>query len=164
MVGEELWTSSGPLPRSGTTTTSLSRGPQIRVYDPTGRGPFTITPRPITTPESVGQVGAVTASAIVPSQNHLVYLGHDNGYVSVWSRSTYLCLAVQRVSPYMITCMVGVGNYLWAGFRTGFIFIYDVETEPWVVRKAWKAHKEAVVKLVVDSASLWTVRIHLLIA
>lgn len=54
----------------------------------------------------------------------------------------------------MITAMVGVGRYLWAGFRTGVIYVYEVEVEPWTVKKAWKAHKEAVTKLVVDPASL----------
>lgn len=157
MVGNELWTSSGPNVKSGASALA-GRSPQIRVYDPTGAGPLGVTPRPVTTPESAGRVGAVTASAIVPSQAHLVYLGHDNGYVSVWSRSTYTCLLVQRVSPYMISSMAGVGQYLWVGFRTGFIYIYDVEVEPWMVRKAWKAHKEAVTKMVVDSSTLRLVR------
>lgn len=157
MIGNELWTSSGPIVKSGASVLA-GRSPQIRVYDPTGAGPLGVTPRAVTTPESAGHIGAVTASAVVSSQDHLVYLGHDNGYVSVWSRSTYTCVLVQRVSPYMITSMAGVGQYLWVGFRTGFIYIYDVEVEPWMVRKAWKAHKEAVTKISVDSSTLRLVR------
>lgn len=156
LIGNELWTSSGPATKQGASALQM-RSPQIRVYDPTLRGAFSVLPRPITTPESVGHVGAVTARAIVPKQNHLVYLGHDNGYISVWNRETKDCLIVQRVSPYMITSLAGVGRRLWAGFRTGMIYIYDVNTEPWVVHKAWRAHKDPVTKIVVDPASLWTV-------
>lgn len=155
-VGNQLWTSSGPVTKPGSSAVSM-RSPQIRVYDPTTTGNFSVLPRPMTTPESVGHVGAVTASAIVPSQDHLVYLGHENGFVSVWDRQTYACLLVQRVSPYMITSLVGIGKNLWAGFRTGLIYVYDVRSEPWTVTKAWKAHKETVLKIVVDPASLWAV-------
>lgn len=115
-----------------------------------------MTPRPITIP-SGPELGAVTSSAIVPSQEQHVFLGHDNGYVSVWNRESYTCVAIQRVSPFGITSLIGVSKYLWAGFRNGFINIYDVDSDPWTVRKAWKAHKEAVTKIVVDPASLWTV-------
>jgi hypothetical protein len=154
LIGSEIWTSTGPLPSKTSSSLLSSRSPQIRIYDPTGRSSFLVVPRPITTSESAGPIGSVTASSIVPSQPSLIYLGHENGYVSVWNRETYTCVLVQRVSPYMITAMVGVGRYLWAGFRTGVIYVYEVEVEPWTVKKAWKAHKEAVTKLVVDPASL----------
>ncbi|KAK4700262.1 hypothetical protein P7C70_g5988, partial [Phenoliferia sp. Uapishka_3] len=155
MVGNELWTSSGPILKPGVTG-ALARSPQIRVFDPTGKGSFTVTSKPLSTPESAGHIGSVTASAIVPSQPDHAYLGHDNGYVSVWDRNTYACLAVQRVSPYGITTLVGVDRYLWAGFRTGFIYVYDVQAEIWTVKKAWRAHTEAVSKIIIDSVSLWT--------
>lgn len=156
VIGAEIWTSSGPNSKAGATSVA-ARSPQIRVYDPTGAGPFNVVPRPLITPESAGPVGSVTASAIVPSQPHLIYLGHDNGNVSVWNRTTYTCVLVQRVSQYRLTSMVGIGRYLWAGFRTGFIYVYDVDVEPWTVRKAWRAHKESVTKITVDPTSLWTV-------
>ncbi|GAA5867868.1 hypothetical protein JCM1840_003469 [Sporobolomyces johnsonii] len=155
MVGDELWTSSGPVTKQGATAVAM-RSPQIRVFDPTGARAFSLLPRPLVTPESAGHVGAVTTSAIVPNQDHLVYLGHDNGYVSVWNRSDYTCLVVQRISPYSISALTGVRRYLWAGFRTGAIYVYDVESEPWTVVKAWKAHKDPVIRLTVDPASLWT--------
>lgn len=161
MVGNELWTASGPIVKAGVTG-SLARSPQIRVFDPTGDGAWTVLARPLTLPDAAGPtIGSVTASAIVPSQPTLAFLGHDNGYVSVWNRETYACLAVQRVSPFGITTMVGVEKYLWAGFRTGFIYVYNVQAEPWTVHKAWKAHGEAVTKILVDPASLWTVRFSL---
>ncbi|GAA5987644.1 hypothetical protein JCM5350_001906 [Sporobolomyces pararoseus] len=155
LVGEELWTSSGPVTKQGATAVSM-RSPQIRAFDPTGVRPFSLLPRPLVTPESAGTFGAVTASAVVPSQPNLVFLGHDNGFVSVWDRTTYSCVLVQRLSPYSISALVGVKRYLWAGFRTGYIYVYDVDKEPWTVLKAWKAHKDPIVSLVVDPSALWT--------
>ncbi|GAA6050079.1 hypothetical protein JCM3770_001359 [Rhodotorula araucariae] len=156
MIGDELWTASGPTSKPGSTAVAM-RSPQIRVFDPSGArgGPFAVLARPLVTPESAGTVGAVTASAVVPAQEHLVYLAHDNGFVSVWDRATYACALVQRVSPYAVSALVGVRRFLWAGFRTGYIYVYDVSVEPWVVVKAWKAHKDPVIRLTVDPASLW---------
>ncbi|GAA5910302.1 uncharacterized protein JCM6883_001147 [Sporobolomyces salmoneus] len=155
LIGDELWTSSGPITKQGATAVSM-RSPQIRVFDPTGVRPFSLLPRPLVTPESAGVFGAVTASAVVPSQPNLLFLGHDNGFVSVWDRTNYSCVLVQRLSPYSISALVGVKRYLWAGFRTGNIYVYDVDKEPWTVLKAWKAHKDPIVSLVVDPSALWT--------
>ena len=163
LVGDELWTSSGPTTKAGSTAVAM-RSPQVRVFDPScsrGAGAFSLLARPLVTPESAGHIGAVTASAIVPALEHLVYLAHDNGFVSVWDRSTYACVVVQRVSPYAVSALVGVRRFLWAGFRTGYICVYDVASEPWVVVKAWKAHKDPVIRLTVDPASLWKVRLAL---
>ncbi|BGP13758.1 hypothetical protein JCM10213_006411 [Rhodosporidiobolus nylandii] len=156
MIGEELWTSSGPVTKAGAPAVAM-RSPQIRVFDPSGKrgAAFSLLPRPLVTPESAGHIGAVTSHAIVPHQEHLVYLGHDNGYVSVWQRDSYACIAVQRISPYSISALCGVRGYLWAGFRTGVLHVLNVEREPWTVKKAWKAHKEPVVSLSVDPACLW---------
>ncbi|GAA5932802.1 uncharacterized protein JCM15063_002209 [Sporobolomyces koalae] len=156
VVGDELWTSSGPVTKPGSTAVSM-RSPQIRAFDPTGARSFSLLPRPLVTPESAGPIGAVTASAVVPSQPNLVFLGHDNGFVSVWDRANnYSCILVQRLSPYSISALVGVKRYLWAGFRTGYVYVYDVDKDPWTVLKAWKAHKDPVVSLVIDPSALWT--------
>ncbi|GJN88709.1 hypothetical protein Rhopal_001675-T1 [Rhodotorula paludigena] len=157
MVGNELWTSSGPVANKPGASAVSMRSPQIRVFDPSGaRGTaFSLLARPLVTPERAGLVGAVTAHAIVPAQDHLVFLAHDNGYVSVWDRETYSCSLVQRISPYGVSALVGVRRFLWAGFRTGHVYVYDVSTEPWVVVKAWKAHKDPIIRLAVDPASLW---------
>ncbi|GAA5986711.1 hypothetical protein JCM11641_007746 [Rhodosporidiobolus odoratus] len=156
MIGDELWASSGPTTKPGSSAV-LMRSPQIRVYDPSSakEGAFSVLPRPVVTPESAGHIGAVTCHAIVPHQDHLVYLGHDNGYISVWDRASYAYLLVQRISPYSISALCGVRKYLWAGFRTGVVQVLDVSSEPWVVNKAWKAHKDPVIRLTVDPASLW---------
>lgn len=156
MVGDELWSSSGPTTKAGSTAVSM-RSPQIRLFDPTGSrdGPFSLLTRPLVTPESAGYIGAVTAHAIVPDYQNLLFLGHDNGYISVWDQSTYACTQVQRVSPGAVSALTGVRRFVWAGFRTGFIHVYDVSTDPWTVKKAWKAHEDPVIRLMVDPASLW---------
>lgn len=156
MMGDELWSSSGPTTKAGSTAVSM-RSPQLRLFDPTGSrdGPFSLLTRPLVTPESSGYIGAVTAHAIVPDRENVVYLGHDNGYISVWDRSTYACTQVQRVSPGAVSALTGVRRFVWAGFRTGFIHVYDVSTDPWTVKKAWKAHDDPVIRLMVDPASLW---------
>lgn len=159
LLGDELWTSSGPTSKPGSTAVSM-RSPQIRIFDPTGSrgGAFSLLNRPLVTPESAGYVGAVSASAIAPEQDHLVFLGHDNGFISVWDRSTYSCAQVQRVAAGCVSALVGVRNSLWAGFRTGYIHVYDVSADPWVVLKAWKAHEDPVIRMMVDATSLWQVR------
>lgn len=158
LVGDELWTSSGPVTKAGAPAVAM-RSPQIRVFDPVGiKGAFSVLSRPLVTPESAGLVGAVTSHAIIPEQSHLVYLAHDNGYVSVWERSSYACIKVQRISPYGVTALTGVRKYLWAGFRSGLINVYDVSSDPWIVIKSWKASKDPVTRLMVDPSSLWHVR------
>ncbi|GAA5862167.1 hypothetical protein JCM3774_004806 [Rhodotorula dairenensis] len=156
MVGDELWSSSGPTTKAGSTAVSM-RSPQIRLFDPTGArgGAFNLLSRPLVTPEWAGYVGAVTAHAVVPDCDHLVYLGHDNGYISVWDRTSYTCTHVQRVSSGCVSALTGVRRFLWAGFRTGYVQVYDVSTDPWTVKKAWKAHEDPVIRLMVDPSSLW---------
>ncbi|KAJ8295387.1 T-complex protein 1 subunit alpha [Rhodotorula toruloides] len=155
LVGDELWTSSGPVTKAGAPAVAM-RSPQIRVFDPAGiKGAFSSLSRPLVTPESAGSIGAVTSHAIIPEQSHLVYLAHDNGYVSVWERGSYACVKVQRISPYGVTALTGVRKYLWAGFRSGHINVYDVSSDVWVVTKSWKASKDPITRLVVDPSSLW---------
>ncbi|GEM09551.1 inositolor phosphatidylinositol phosphatase [Rhodotorula toruloides] len=155
LVGDELWTSSGPVTKAGAPAVAM-RSPQIRVFDPAGiKGSFSALSRPLVTPESAGLIGAVTSHAIIPEQNHLVYLAHDNGIVSVWERDSYACIKVQRISPYGVTALTGVRKYLWAGFRSGHINVYDVASHTWVVVKSWKASKDPVTRVIVDPSSLW---------
>ncbi|GAA6044924.1 hypothetical protein NBRC10513_004754 [Rhodotorula toruloides] len=155
LVGDELWTSSGPVTKAGAPAVAM-RSPQIRVFDPVGiKGAFSSLSRPLVTPESAGSIGAVTSHAIIPERSHLVYLAHDNGYVSVWERESYACVKVQRISPYGVTALTGVRKYLWAGFRSGHINVYDVSTDTWVVTKSWKASKDPITRLIVDPSSLW---------
>lgn len=163
LVGTEIWTAYGSLAQAGNTaplsaSNMPGRGPSVRVWDPTGDRVWAITPKPVPAGESSNRpsLGNVTASAIVPENEGFVYLAHDNGCVSIWDRQTHECVKVQRVSTYAITCLAGIGRLLWMGFRNGFINIYDVLSDPWMVQKAFRAHtNEPVAHIVVDPASLW---------
>lgn len=103
-------------------------------------------------------VGAVTCGTVVPSQPHLVYLGHESGYVSVWDRTKMNCVLIQRLSCLGFTAIAGVGDHLWTGNRSGRISIYTCVDGPasaaWKVLKSWPAHKGPVTSLYVDAASL----------
>src|SRR5699024_12017766 len=56
-----------------------------------------------------------------------VYLGHADGKVTVYSPADYSCLAVVNVSVYKINCLGIVGDYLWAAYKTGMIYVRSEE-------------------------------------
>jgi hypothetical protein len=157
VLNDQLWTASF-VHRAGGVAGS-SRAPLIRVYAPLATdAAFSLTSRPIAPPDTAGPVGAVTAASTLQSIAERVYVGHESGHVSIWSSTDFTCVDVLRISNYQVTALCGVGTLLWAGYRTGTIYVYDVTTRPWKVVKAWKAHKEAVATIFVDDSSLWTVR------
>lgn len=135
MLGDQVWTSSGPATRS--TTNPALRGPTIRVYEPLGVGTANTSGRTTYTSE---WTGAVTAAAILASTTHEVYLAHEGGYVSVFDRETLACKSVLKVSSSDILALEGVGDRLWAGYRTGMVNVYDVTTMPWTTTNMWLAH------------------------
>lgn len=149
-LGGLLWTSTrADMTGSGPT----SKAPIIRVYD-------------IFTPGSVGRsiapieyVGAVTSGSIVPSQPHNVYLGHEGGFISIWSilasDGVPQCIEVMKVAVSDVLSLEGVGERLWAGGRKGMISAYDVVPRPWLVTNCWNAHSELpVLRLAIDPYSI----------
>ncbi|CCJ29554.1 unnamed protein product, partial [Pneumocystis jirovecii] len=54
--------------------------------------------------------------------------------------------------------MVGVGDYLWAGFKTGMIYVYDLQSKPRKIKKGWWAHKYPILELHLDTTSIWRVK------
>lgn len=135
MLGNQVWTASGPATRS-TTDPSL-RGPTIRVYDPLGDSGDSNGNGVTYTSE---WTGAVTAAAVLSSNPPLVYLAHEGGYVSVFDRESLACLSVLKISSSDVLALEGVGDRLWAGYRTGMIHVYDVSTKPWTTTNTWMAH------------------------
>jgi len=132
MVNGKLWTSSGPSARS--TTSSTSKGPTIRIYDPCGN---TISPSGKTQFTSEW-TGAVTSATILPMHPDTVYLGHEGGFVSIWIDET--CTQVLKISTSDILALEGVGENLWAGNRKGQIHVYDITQKPWRTTNLWQAH------------------------
>ncbi|KAK9249327.1 hypothetical protein V1506DRAFT_466069 [Lipomyces tetrasporus] len=133
----------------------VGRAKQVTVYQPSfsqsEQVQFTVT-RPLT---AMKPAGDITCAAVVAADPEHVYFGHDDGKVSVYSRSKLTCVDVVGISLYKITAMAGVGNFLWVSFRTGMIYVYDVSQRPWIVMKDWKAHDGPIQSMAVDRTSIF---------
>jgi WD40 repeat protein len=138
VVGDELWHATGK---------------EIRVFLPTadGRAQFQVLVRPLYQ-ESVGEV---TSGTWLTSDPDKVLFGHIDGKVSIYSRANYSCIDVVSISTYKINALSTVGKYLWAGYNTGKICVYDMSQSPWTVEKDWQAHGNPVIKLMVDQSSFY---------
>ncbi|KAG2412964.1 hypothetical protein HFD88_010523 [Aspergillus terreus] len=139
VVGDTLW---------------LATGKEVHIYRPNARDDvsFKVLKRPLGSQHS----GDVTSGAYTTRDGGRVYLGHADGKVTVYSSSDYACLSVVNVSVYKINCLGIVGDHLWAGYKTGMIYVYDTSTTPWTVRKDWRAHDSPVSGFLLDSSSVWT--------
>ncbi|KKZ65681.1 hypothetical protein EMCG_01243 [[Emmonsia] crescens] len=132
----------------------LASGKEVRVYRPNSNdADFQVLKGPL----GKSDAGEVTSGTTSPKDGGLVYLGHADGKVTIYSAQDYSCRATLNVSLYKINCLAMVGDYLWAGYKTGMIYVYDTSTTPWTVKKDWQAHDHAVCGLVLDSSSVWTV-------
>ena len=131
----------------------LATGKDIRIYNPNRitEPSFQVTQSPI----SQRSAGDITSGAVISSQIDRVYFGHADGKVTAYSTQDYTCLGIFNVSAYKINCMAGAGFYLWAGFNTGMIYVYDTRAQPWLVKKDWLAHENPVSGMVVDRTSVW---------
>ena len=145
MLDGKLWTAA----RADHHSASTHKLPIIRVYDlfnsaSTGRS---LLP--------TEHVGPVTSATMLPSQPGMVYLGHEEGFISMWELNTEdgypRCVEVMRVSVSDVLSLEGVSNRLWAGSRNGMISAYDVSQKPWLVTNCWNAHPGVpVMKLMVN--------------
>jgi len=138
VVGDELWHATGK---------------EIRVFLPTldGRAQFQVLIRPLIQDSAA----EVTSGTLLTSQPDKVFFGHSDGKISIYSVKDYTCLGVVNISGYKINSLAGVGRYLWAGYNTGRICVYDMGQTPWAVKKDWQAHDNPVVKIIADAASLY---------
>lgn len=131
----------------------FATGKEIRVFQPGIRPdrPFQILQRPLTQPG----VGEVTSGAVISSHLDRAYFGHADGKVTIYSTHDFACLGIVNVSVYKINFLAGAGNYLWAGYNTGMIYVYDTQSRPWKVKKDWHAHESPVAGILVDRSSIW---------
>lgn len=150
LLDGKLWTAA----RTEHQSHGYQRCPIIRVYD--------IFNPEITTGRSLlptEHVGSVTSATIIPSQRDFVYIGHEEGYISIWSLRTDddhpKCIEVVRVATSDVLCVEGVNDRLWAGARNGMISAYDVSQKPWLVTNSWDAHpKWPVLKMSVNCSAI----------
>ena len=131
----------------------LATGRDIRVFNPGSSidGGFQLTLQPL----SQQSAGEVTSGTVVSTQDDRVYFGHSDGKVTVYSTNDLSCLGIVNVSVYKISALAGAGDYLWAGYNTGMIYVYDTRTQPWTTKKDWHAHSNPVASIVVDRSSVW---------
>jgi hypothetical protein len=115
------------------------------------KGNFQVLSKPL----SQAGAGDIVSGCVLLSEPDHVYFGHSDGKVTVYSKSTYEFLGMHTPSLYKINTMAGVGSYLWAGFSTGIIYVYDTSQSPWVIKKEWRAHKNPVLQIQVDRSSMW---------
>ena len=138
VVEDELWHATGK---------------DVRIFRPStdGNVQFQVLQRPI----GQSSAGDVTSGTTISTQPDLVYFGHVDGKVSVYSRRDYSCIGIFTISVYKITSLVGTGGKLWAGFSTGMIYVYDTAVTPWAVKKDWCAHQDPLMNMIADPSSFW---------
>jgi len=132
----------------------LAAKKEIRVYDlnsQPGQSFHTLS-RPLTE-ESAGDV---TCATRLSSQADMVYFGHSDGKITIYDRTDFTLIGVYVLSVYKISALTGVGRFLWAGYSTGMIYVYDTAATPWSVKKDWKAHNGPITAIIADKSSSWT--------
>jgi hypothetical protein len=138
VVGDELWHAAGK---------------DIRIFTLSmdGSAPFQLLQRPLSQPNA----GDVTSGTTLSTQPDRIYFGHVDGKVSIYSTIDQSCLGVVNISVYKITSLAGIGGNLLAGFSTGMIYVYDTTSNPWTIKKDWRAHHDPIISLVADKSSLY---------
>ena len=131
----------------------IATGKEIRLFNPgaSSDADFQLLRQPL----SQSHAGEITAGTTINSQPNLIYFGHSDGKVSVYNRTNYACVAVCSVSLYKISSLMGVGDYLWGGYSTGMAYVYDTATQPWTLKKDWKAHERQICNIIADPSAMW---------
>lgn len=126
----------------------VGKNRQVHVYHPnlSGTETFNITTRPILClPAEGGQPGGdFTCATTVSKYPDYIYFGHEDGTITVFSRSRGVATESVNISIYRITTMVGVGKYLWVCLKNGLIQVIDTSSKPWVIMKEWKGHHSSI--------------------
>ena len=131
----------------------LAIGRDVRIFRPNPQvnETFAVLDNPLGQPG----LGEITSGATISGQLDRVYFGHADGKVTIYSTVDYSCLGLINVSVYKISSLAGVGSYLWAGYNSGMIHVYDTRTQPWTTKKDWLAHDNPIADILVDSSSVW---------
>lgn len=142
-VGAQLW---------------VGRNRQTNIYQPSSdsNSQFILTPRPLPSfrNPSGRQAGEFSCSGRLKTRPDLVFFGHEDGSVTIYSQSKMVALESVNVSVHKVCCIKGVGQYLWIGLKNGNIMVCDVGQRPWKVMKEWKAHEGPVQAIHCYDASL----------
>lgn len=128
----------------------VAAGREIRVHRPGHVSSFDVVKSPL----SVQTAGDVTSGTFSISTGR-VYIGHADGKLSIYSLKDYSLVDCIKVSDYKINAMTFVGDYLWAVYKTGKVYVYDVSGPLWKVKKDWKAHVGPATGILLDPSSVW---------
>lgn len=137
-VGRQLW---------------IATGKEIRVFAPSADSDTDF--QLVRSSLSQHGTGEVHSGTTISARPGLVYFGHQDGKVSVYDCNDFSCTAVVNVSIYKLSSLAGVGDYLWTGFNTGMIYVYDTSVTPWQVKKDWQAHEKQVCGISAEHSALW---------
>ncbi|KAJ3738647.1 Endonuclease/exonuclease/phosphatase [Lentinula detonsa] len=131
IIGGVLWT-AGRSEQHGAGT--LARTPIIRMYDlfnPASTGK-TVMP--------TEHVGPVTSATIIPSDPGHVYVGHEEGFITIWaledadSSGGYpKCIEVMKVASTDVTSLEGINDRLWAAHPG--LPVLQISADPFGVEK-----------------------------
>ncbi|KAI5300591.1 hypothetical protein KEM56_002340 [Ascosphaera pollenicola] len=126
-------------------------GKETHIYDPSANdgAEFRILKTPIT----FNHAGDVTAGAFC-REHDLVYLGHADGKISMYSAKDLTLQHSVASSVYKVSALVVLDNLLWTGYTTGTICVFDTSKSPWLVKKEWQAHKDGICSMILDTRSL----------
>lgn len=138
VVGDELWHASGK---------------DLRVFLPTmdGNAQFQVLPRAL----NLDGAGEISSGTVLLTEPDKVFFGHTDGKVSIYSRTDYTCVGLVSLGSYKVNTLASAGSFIWAGFNTGRLCVYDTSSTPWEVKKDWVAHDNPVVRLVADRSSAY---------
>lgn len=129
----------------------LATGKEVRIYRP-GKEPSAVLTKPLMQPST----GEITSGTSTTKNGGQVYFGHADGKVTIYSSKDYTCLATVKASDYKINGLAFVGDWLWAAYKTGKIYVYDTSVTPWKVKKDWRAHEGPAAGMILDPSSVWT--------
>lgn len=129
----------------------LASGKEVRVYRP-GREPSAVFTKPLVQPGT----GEITSGTYTSNNGGQVFFGHTDGKVTIYSTKDFSCLGTVKASDYKINGLAFVGDWLWAAYKTGKVYVYDTSSTPWKVKKDWKAHDGPAAGMILDPSSVWT--------
>ncbi|KAM5458562.1 hypothetical protein MaudCBS49596_000478 [Microsporum audouinii] len=129
-------------------------GKEVRLYQPHAQDTAFQVLKP---PLGKNHSSEVTCGTMSMTNGGMVYLGHADGKVTIYSCKDYSYLGTVTISMYKISSLTAAGDYLWASYKTGMIYVYDTSTNPWIVKKDWNAHSHGVCGMMLDLSSVWTV-------
>lgn len=132
-------------------TVWVATGKEIRVYRPGNHNNFNVLKNPLQAASGNMDVTCGTYS----EEFGRVYIGYIDGRVTIYSLEDYTCLGSMKVSDYRINAMTIVGDKLWAVYKTGKVYVYDISNTPWKVQKDWKAHEGPAASILLNPSSVW---------